>query len=131
MDISKFVSELKRSSSIDAAAVKSFAMGFYGRYIVEFEENNNILIRRKTDEQIEEEQKAAGQPNCMKHLAYKDKLNPFYFTKTADVMCFNIEQDKGKTIDELIAENNASTFADELKPILTNIFDAYKRTDSK
>ena len=146
MDISKFVTELTSVPALrDTMAVKSFAIGFYGRYIVEINENNIVLIRRKTDEQLLEEKAKIihyqikfdendriFSNRILKNgnLVKNDNPSPFYFTKTKDIMWFNIEQDKNKSVEELIAEKNASTFADELNPILTGIFDVYNRVSS-
>jgi hypothetical protein len=147
MDISKFVTELTSVPALrDTVAVKSFAIGFYGRYIVEINENNIVLIRRKTDEQLLEEK--AKKIHCQikfdendrtfsnrvlknGNLVKNDKPSPFYFTNTEDILYFDLTQCADKTVEIIIEENEVVKYADELKPIITGILEAYKRIDFK
>ena len=129
MDIGKFVTELNaRTFSRDAVAVKTFAVGFYGRYIVEINENNIVLIRRKTDEQLLKENAKTEKESS---LCKNGDLDPFLFTNTEEVLYFDLTQCMDKTAESLIEEMKVGKYADELKPILTDILEAYNKANAK
>ena len=114
--------------SRDAVAVKTFAVSFYGKYIVEIHENNRVVFRRKTDEQLLKEKAKTVKKSS---LCKNGDLNPFLFTNTEDVLYFDLTQCMDKTAESLIEEMEVGKYADELKPILTDILEAYNKANAK
>lgn len=137
MNINIFVSKLREIATFGVfLSGGTFAVGFCGCYIVDINDNDTIVIRRKTDlQQIEEELvtiKTTFEVLQNKIIAKKEpkqvttNVFPLYFPKTEEIMTFDISQCNNKTAIDLInASKIPPNYIDEVKPILTFLLEAY------
>ncbi|MBO7124782.1 MAG: hypothetical protein J6T70_10560 [Bacteroidales bacterium] len=147
MEIQKYVNIYKSiDNNVSVLAIDSFALLFIERYIIEIRSNENIIIKRKTDEQIRKEgeltevrRKDIGINSPLKEkwnsifkIANRDmSFEIEYFPLTEDIAIFSIAELIKQSVDNFLLENIDYQYHNELLSILNNIAKAFNQLNKK
>jgi hypothetical protein len=111
---------------------------FFEKYIIEIRSNDFISINRKTNEQIQKEDKLKITPHYYNQLwsgkwrtffenqHRKEEFEVFYFPITEEITVFSVTEFKNKSVESVLKEKIGLKYYAELKNIIYGIANVYR-----